>query len=90
MNIMNKNPQYNQQTELKQCKPKVEKICKYQNLETIAVKTAFIYENEQWVPCQKETQAKKSEIVKFSQQKVHLYLQLCSLPEQTIHCMRKF
>ena len=31
---MNKSPQYNQQTELKQCKPEVEKIGIYQNLKT--------------------------------------------------------
>ena len=46
MNMMSKRPQYNQQTELKQRKPKVEEICKYQNLESIAVTTAFISENE--------------------------------------------
>ena len=31
---MNKNPQYNQQTELKHCKSGVEEICIYQNLES--------------------------------------------------------
>ena len=31
---MNKSPQYNQQTEPKQCKSEVEEICIYQNLET--------------------------------------------------------
>ena len=31
---MNKSPQYNQQTEPKQCKSEVEEICIYQNLES--------------------------------------------------------
>ena len=31
---MNKSPQYNQQTEPKQCKSEVEGICIYQNLES--------------------------------------------------------
>ena len=31
---MNKNPQYNQQTEPKQCKPEGEERCIHQNLET--------------------------------------------------------
>ena len=30
---MNKSPQYNQQTEPMQCKPEVEVICIYQNME---------------------------------------------------------
>ena len=31
---MNKSTQHNQQTKPKQCKPEVEKICIYQNLES--------------------------------------------------------
>ena len=31
---MNKSPQYNQQTEPKQCKSEAKEICIYQNLET--------------------------------------------------------
>ena len=42
---MNKSPQYNQQTELKQCKSEVEKIiCIHQRLET-GVITASTFES---------------------------------------------
>ena len=46
---MNKSPQYNQQTEPKQCKAEVEEICIYQTWK-VAVTTA-ISENKWWVQC---------------------------------------
>ena len=46
---MNKSPQYNQQTEPKQCKSEVEEICIYQNLES--GRNQHLSENIQWVPC---------------------------------------
>ena len=49
----NKSPQYNQQTEPKQCKSEVEEIFIQQNLGTGPI-AATIFENEQWVPCQRE------------------------------------
>ena len=49
---MNNSPQYNQQTEPKQCKSEVEEIFIYQNLET--GHRISVSENKQWVPCQKE------------------------------------
>ena len=50
---MNKSPQYNQQTEPKQCKSEVEEIFIQQNLGTGPI-AATISENKQWVPCQRE------------------------------------
>ena len=47
---MNKSPQYNQQTEPKQCKSEVEEICIHQNLETGPV-AATISQNKWQVPC---------------------------------------
>ena len=42
---MNKSPQYNQQTEQKQCKFEVEEICIHQNLETGPI-AATVSENK--------------------------------------------
>ena len=43
---MNKNPQYNQQTEPKQCKSEVEEICIYKTLEIGHRTAASISENK--------------------------------------------
>ena len=40
---MNKSPQYNQQTEPKQCKSEVEEICIHQNLETGLIAATILY-----------------------------------------------
>ena len=40
---MNKSPKYNQQTEPKQCKSEVQKICIYQNLELESGRHRSIY-----------------------------------------------
>ena len=42
---MKKSPQYNQQTEPKQCKSEIEEICVHQNLETGPI-SATISENK--------------------------------------------
>ena len=39
---MNKSPQYNQQTDLKQCRSKVEEICIYQNVESGCYNSIYI------------------------------------------------
>ena len=39
---MNKSPQYNQQTEPKQCKSEVEEICIHQNLETCPIAELYL------------------------------------------------
>ena len=46
----NVSPQYNQQTEPKQCKSEVEEICIHLNQETGPIATT-ISENKQWIPC---------------------------------------
>ena len=58
---MNKSPQYNQQTEPKQCKSEVEETCIYKNLESGRY-TASISVNR-WIPCQNELKQQYMRVV---------------------------